>query len=68
MIENGRLHALPEVAAQYRALINARSGVSDAVIHSAYPLDEAQTAEVVASLERRFARKLSTPPWWWSPS
>lgn len=59
MIENGRLLALPEVAAQYRALVNARSGVSDAVIHSAYPLDPVQLTEVVASLERRFGRRLA---------
>jgi F-type H+-transporting ATPase subunit delta len=59
MIENGRLQALPEVAAQYRALVNARVGISDAVIHSAYPLDPDQTAEVVANLERRFGRKLA---------
>ena len=59
MIDNGRLAALPQVAEQFRQLVNARSGVSDAVIQSAFPIDDAQLAEVVATLERRFARKLN---------
>jgi F-type H+-transporting ATPase subunit delta len=59
VIDNGRLAALGEVAAQYRALVNARGGVSDAVIQSAFPIEPAQLAEVVATLEQRFGRKLS---------
>jgi F-type H+-transporting ATPase subunit delta len=58
LIENGRLNALPEVARQFRALVNRRSGVFDATIESAFPLDDAQVAETVAVLEKRFARKL----------
>jgi F-type H+-transporting ATPase subunit delta len=58
VIDNGRLAALGEVAAQYRALVNARGGVSDAVIQSAFPIEPAQLAEVVATLEQRFGRKL----------
>jgi F-type H+-transporting ATPase subunit delta len=59
MIDNGRLAALPQVAEQFRKLVNARGGVSDAVIQSAFPIDEAQLAEVVATLERRFGRRLN---------
>jgi F-type H+-transporting ATPase subunit delta len=59
VIDNGRLAALPQVAEQFRQLVNARGGVSDAVIQSAFPIDEAQFAEVVATLERRFGRKLN---------
>ncbi|HSI58854.1 MAG TPA: F0F1 ATP synthase subunit delta [Ideonella sp.] len=58
VIENGRLGALPEVAAQFRALVNARSGVSDAKIYSAFPLDAAQFSSTVGMLEKRFGRKL----------
>jgi F-type H+-transporting ATPase subunit delta len=58
VIDNGRLSALPEIAAQFQALVNASSGVSDATVYSAYPIDDAQFAEVMASLEKRFARKL----------
>ncbi|MEO8155774.1 MAG: F0F1 ATP synthase subunit delta [Rhizobacter sp.] len=59
VIDNGRLAALPEVAQQFHALVNARSGVSDALVYSAFPIDAAQLAAVVASLERRFGRKLN---------
>jgi F-type H+-transporting ATPase subunit delta len=59
VIDNGRLAALPEVAAQFQALVNASSGVSDALIESAFDIDGAALAEVVATLERRFARKLN---------
>ena len=59
VIENGRLAALPEVAQQFHALVNARSGVSDALVYSAFPIDAAQLAAVVVSLEKRFGRKLN---------
>lgn len=59
MIDNGRLAALPLVAAQFAALINAKSGVSEATIESAYPIDAAKLAEVMATLEKRFKRKLN---------
>jgi F-type H+-transporting ATPase subunit delta len=59
VIENGRLAALPEVAAQYLALVNGSSGMSDATIQSAFPIDGGQLAEVVTALEKRFARKLN---------
>jgi len=59
VIDNGRLAALPEIAAQFQALVNASSGVSDATVYSAYPIDATALADVVAALEKRFARKLN---------
>ncbi len=59
VIENGRLAALPEIAAQFHALVNSRSGVSDATVFSAFPIDATQLPQVVASLEKRFGRKLN---------
>lgn len=59
VIENGRLQALPEIAAQFQALVNSAGGVSDALIQSAYPIDAVQLAEVSAALEKRFGRKLN---------
>jgi len=59
VIENGRLAALPEVAQQFHALVNARSGVSEAKVFSAFQIDAAQLATVVESLEKRFGRKLN---------
>jgi F-type H+-transporting ATPase subunit delta len=59
VLDNGRLDALPEIAVQFHALVNAKSGVSDATIYSAFPIDSAQLPGVVATLEKRFARKLN---------
>ncbi len=59
VIENGRLSALPEIARQFRALQNSRSGSSDAVVYSAFPIDAAALAEVADVLQRRFGRKLN---------
>ena len=53
-----RLAVLPEIAAQLRTLVNAKTGVSDATVYSAFPIEPAQLAEVVAALEKRFERKL----------
>ncbi|HEV6966976.1 MULTISPECIES: F0F1 ATP synthase subunit delta [Roseateles] len=58
VVENGRLAALPEIVAQYHALANAASGVSDAQIYSAFEISDAQLADLKASLEKRFGRKL----------
>jgi len=59
VIENGRLNALPEIAEQFRALKNAQSGSSDAVVYSAFAIDSAAVAELKATLEKRFGRKLN---------
>ncbi|MDO8771817.1 MAG: F0F1 ATP synthase subunit delta [Burkholderiaceae bacterium] len=59
VIENGRLNALPEMAAQFRALKNAQSGSSDAVVHSAFPIDGAALADLTTTLEKQFKRKLN---------
>lgn len=59
VIANDRLAFVPEVAAQYRALVNAQSGSSDAVIYSAFPIEGAALAEVSQMLEKRFARQLN---------
>ena len=58
VLDNGRFAALPEISAQFAALVNAQGGISDALVESAYALDEAQLAEVVAALEKRFGRRL----------
>jgi len=58
VIENGRLAVLPEIAAQFRRLVNAKTGVSDATVYSAFAIEPAQLSDVVAALEKRFGRKL----------
>jgi len=59
LVENGRLSALPEIANQYQTLVNAATGISEAVIHSAFEITPDQLADVVSTLEKRFGRKLA---------
>ncbi len=59
LIENSRLSALPEIAAQFRALMNAQGGSSDAVVYSAFPISADDLGKVSAALEKRFGRKLT---------
>ena len=60
VIDNGRLSVLPEIASQFRALVNERGGVADAHIVSAFPLDDKQLADLAKVLEKRFGRQLKT--------
>ena len=59
VIDNGRLAALPEIASQFQALVNSRSGVSDVTVQSAFAISGEQLLDVVATLEKRFGRKLN---------
>ena len=59
VIDNGRLGALPEIASQFRALVNSQQGSYDAVVYSAFEIDSAALAELSGVLEKRFARKLN---------
>lgn len=58
VIENGRLSALPEIASQFRSLKNAAGGTTDAIVYSAFPMDEQALRDIAAVLEKRFGRKL----------
>ncbi|MEO7940955.1 MAG: F0F1 ATP synthase subunit delta [Burkholderiaceae bacterium] len=58
VIENGRVDVLPEIAAQFRTLVNAQGGSSDAVVFSAFPIDDKALADLAGVLEKRFGRKL----------
>jgi F-type H+-transporting ATPase subunit delta len=58
LIDNGRIEALPEIAVQFRELVNNASGTADAVIYSAFAIEDAQLKVLVAALEKRFARKI----------
>ena len=59
VIDNGRIAALPEIAAQFRALKNTQQGTFDAVVHSAFDMDAAALAGLSGVLEKRFGRKLN---------
>jgi F-type H+-transporting ATPase subunit delta len=59
LAENGRLPLLPEIGAQFQVLKNALEGVADAEITSAFQLNDAQVKDLVATLEKKFGRKLN---------
>ena len=59
LIRNRRLELLPEIREQFEVLKLEREGVVDADIESAFALDAAQVATLVADLERKFKRKVS---------
>ena len=58
LAENGRLEVLGEIRAQYEVLRNEREGVVEAEISSAFDMDAAQLADLVARLEKKTGRKV----------
>jgi F-type H+-transporting ATPase subunit delta len=58
LAENGRLDVLAEIRTQYEALRNEREGVVEAEVFSAFDLEAAQLADLVARLEKTTGRKV----------
>jgi F-type H+-transporting ATPase subunit delta len=58
LVQNARLSALPEIATQFRALKNTASGIQEATIYSAFPLEGAALADLQTLLEKKFGSKL----------
>jgi F-type H+-transporting ATPase subunit delta len=58
LAENGRLDLLPQIHEQFEALRNAREGVVEAEVHSAFELNDAQMGELVQRLEKKTGRKV----------
>jgi F-type H+-transporting ATPase subunit delta len=59
LIDNGRVALLPQIGAQFQELKNASAGAADAKIESAFDMSEAQVAQLVSTLEKKFGRKLN---------
>lgn len=59
LIDNHRLQLLPEIARLFKELKNTRECAADVLIISAFSLQGAPLDELVASLERKFQRKLN---------
>jgi F-type H+-transporting ATPase subunit delta len=59
LAENGRINLLPEIAAQFIVLKNAQAGAADATVYSAFELSADQLNTLVATLEKKFDRKLN---------
>ena len=59
LVDNGRVLLLPEIAVQFKELINADKGAADAEITSAFEMTDAQVNELLRTLEKKFGRKLN---------
>lgn len=59
VVANGRIELLPEIGAQFQLLKNGAEGAADADITSAFDLSAAQLSDLVATLEKKFSRKLN---------
>lgn len=59
VVANGRIELLPEIGAQFQLLKNSAEGAADAEITSAFDLSAAQVSDLVATLEKKFSRKLN---------
>lgn len=59
LAENGRISLLPEISTQFHELKNQHEGAADADIFSAFDLTDVQRNDLVATLEKKFGRKLN---------
>ena len=57
-VDADRVAVLPQIRELFEALKDAADGVARARIDSAFPLSDAQMAELQAALEKRFGRKI----------
>ena len=58
LAENERLAALSEISAMYETLRNEAEKVVSAEVTSAYPMNEAQIADLTALLEKKHGKKV----------
>ncbi|MYN14819.1 F0F1 ATP synthase subunit delta [Pusillimonas sp. TS35] len=58
LVGNNRILLLPQIAEQFESLKNQREGTALAQITSAFELSDAQVAELVSGLEKKFGLKL----------
>jgi F-type H+-transporting ATPase subunit delta len=56
LVENGRAELLPEISDLYRSLKNQQEGTQDAVVSSAFPMEQSALARLVGDLEGRFGK------------
>jgi F-type H+-transporting ATPase subunit delta len=58
LVEADRVALLPQISELFETLKNETDGVAKARIDTAFPLTDAQLAELTAALEKHFARKI----------
>ena len=59
LAENRRLSLLPEISRLFELAKSQEEGVKEAVVHSAFPIDDTQVAALLQQLEARFATRLT---------
>ena len=58
LAENGRLGVLAEIRTHFEALKNEREGTVEAEVYTAFEMEQAQVADLVARLEKSTGRKV----------
>ena len=59
LAENRRLALLPEISRLFELAKSQEEGVQEAVVYSAFPIDDAQVAALMQQLEPRFGTRLT---------
>ena len=59
LAENRRLALLPEISRLFDLAKSQEEGVKEAVVHSAFPIDDTQVAALLQQLEARFGTRLT---------
>ena len=59
LAENRRLTLLPEISRLFDLAKSQEEGVKEAVVHSAFPIDDTQVAALLQQLEPRFGTRLT---------
>ncbi len=60
LVEADRVGVVPQIAAQFELLKDDADGLARARIDSAFPLSDAELAELKTALERHFGKKIET--------
>jgi len=60
LVEADRVSVLPQISTLFETLKNDADGVAQAHIDSAFPLTDAQVAELKSALEKHFGRTIET--------
>ncbi len=60
LVEADRVGVVPQIAAQFELLKDDADGLARAQIDSAFPLSDAELAELKSALEQHFGKKIET--------
>ena len=58
LVEADRIAVLPQITTMFEALKDAAEGVAKARIETAFPLSDAELADITAALEKHFGKRI----------